>query len=157
IFEAGFSTTEEVTDVSGRGVGMDVVSREIESLRGNIHIDSERDRGTTFTIELPLTVAIIDGLVSRLGEERMIFPVSQVVESINPDPDDVQWMQERGRVVQFRDEVIPVIDPGAFIDKVEPNEEIHERTIMVVVRTGQEHFAIWIDRLISHEQVVIKG
>lgn len=156
IFESGFSTTDEVTDVSGRGVGMEVVAREIENLRGNIHIDSEEGEGSKFTIELPLTVAIIDGLVSQLGDERMIFPVSQVVESINPDPDDVQWMQGRGRVVRFREEVIPVVDPGNFLDMADPKEEIHDRTIMVVVRSGKERYAVWIDKLMSHEQIVIK-
>ncbi|MFB6346842.1 MAG: chemotaxis protein CheA, partial [bacterium] len=85
IFHQGFSTTEEVSDVSGRGVGMDVVASEIEKLRGSIAVDSTPGEGTKLTIELPLTVAIIDGLIARLGDERMIFPVSQVIESINPE------------------------------------------------------------------------
>lgn len=156
ILESGFTTTDEVTDVSGRGVGMEVVVREIENLRGSIHIDSEEGKGSKFTIELPLTVAIIDGLVSLLGNERMIFPVSQVVESINPDSEDVQWMQGRGRVVRFRDEVIPVVDPGNFLDLVEPKDKVRDRTIMVVVRSGQERYAVWINKLLSHEQIVIK-
>lgn len=156
ILQPGFSTADEVTDVSGRGVGMDVVATEIENLRGNVLLDSEKDKGTRVTLELPLTVAIIDGLITRIGNERFIFPVNQVEESINPDPNDVDWMQGTGRVVRFRDHVVPVIDPGKLIGGVDRHETINERTIMVVVRQKDEQYAVWIDELLAHEQIVIK-
>jgi two-component system chemotaxis sensor kinase CheA len=156
ILEPGFSTTEEVTNVSGRGVGMDVVATQIEDLRGNLLIDSTPGEGTKFTLELPLTVAIIDGLITRIGEEQFIFPVNQVEESINPGPEDIQWMQGRGRVVQFRDNVVPVINPTEMIEHVDRDDELHDRTIMVIVSTKDERFAIWVDELVAHEQIVIK-
>ncbi len=156
IFKPGFSTAEKVTDVSGRGVGMDVVASQIDRLRGTIDIDSTPGGGTKFTIELPLTVAIIDGLIARIGRERVIFPVSQVIESINPAPEDIRRMQDKGRMVSYRDTVIPLIDPGRFMPGAEVNHEVDKRTIMVVVRSNTGEFAIRVDRLYSHEQVVIK-
>ncbi|MFP4686901.1 MAG: chemotaxis protein CheA [bacterium] len=156
IFNPGFSTADQVTDVSGRGVGMDVVASQIDRLRGTIDIDSTPGEGTKFTIELPLTVAIIDGLIARIGRERVIFPVSQVIESINPEPEDIRHMQEKGRVVRYRDTVIPLIDPGNFMPGAQVNHNVDKRTIMVVVRSSMGEFAIRVDHLYSHEQVVIK-
>ncbi|MCF7876549.1 chemotaxis protein CheA [Candidatus Bipolaricaulota bacterium] len=157
IFRPGFSTADEVTDVSGRGVGMDVVASKIDELRGTIDIDSTPGEGTKFTVELPLTVAIIDGLIAKIGDERMIFPVNQVAESINPTADDINYMQEKGRVVRYRDTVIPLIDPGELIASAEPDESVDKRTIYVVVRSNMGEFAVRVDELQSHEQVVIKN
>lgn len=156
IIKPGFSTADEVTDVSGRGVGLDVVATEIESLQGNLLIDSEEGKGTKFSLELPLTVAIIDGLITRIGEEKFIFPVSQVEESINPDPEDLQVMQRKGRVVSFRDHVVPVIDPGRLLDKVPEHDSVDQRSIFVIVSNKDERFAVWVDDLLAHEQIVIK-
>ncbi len=157
IFRPGFSTADEVTDVSGRGVGMDVVASKIDELRGTIDIDSTPGEGTKFTVELPLTVAIIDGLIAKIGDERMIFPVNQVAESINPTSDDIKYMQEKGRVVRYRDTVIPLIDPGELIASAKPDESVDKRTIYVVVRSNMGEFAVRVDELQSHEQVVIKN
>ncbi len=157
IFRPGFSTTEEVSDVSGRGVGMDVVASKIDELRGTIDIESSPGEGTKFVVELPLTVAIIDGLIADIGSEKMIFPVNQVVESVNPTPNQVKRMQDRGRVLKYRDTVIPLIDPGDFIDSAQTDDSIDKRTIYVIVRSNQGRFAIRVDKLYSHEQVVIKN
>ncbi|MGM0381521.1 MAG: chemotaxis protein CheA, partial [bacterium] len=156
IFNPGFSTTEEVSDVSGRGVGMDVVASHIDDLRGAIDIDSTPGEGTKFIVELPLTVAIIDGLISRIGEEKMIFPVNQVVESVNPESGDIKHMQDKGRMLRYRDTVIPLIDPGEVLENAEPDESVDKRTIFVIVRSNEGRYAVRVDRLFSHEQVVIK-
>ncbi len=156
ILKPGFSTSEDVTEVSGRGVGMDVVATQIDELGGNVLLDTEEGEGTTVTLELPLTVAIVDGLLTRIGEETFIFPVNQVEESINPDPGDVRTMQGEGRVVEFRDNVVPVIDPGVVLDDANPDRTIRDRTIMVIVTYQKEKFAVRVDELKAHEQIVIK-
>ncbi len=157
IFNPGFSTTDEVSEVSGRGVGMDVVASQIRSMRGNVYIDTEPGHGTKFTIELPLTVAIIEGLIIRLGPDRMILPVSQVEEVLNPEPDELQNVQETGWVLEFREEFIPVIEPGNIMEEVHRVENLDKRSVLVVIDAPQGKFALRVDELVAPEQVVIKS
>ena len=112
IFAPGFSTAEKVTDVSGRGVGMDVVRRNIEKLRGKIEIRSVAGQGTTFTIVLPLTLAIIDGMLVGVGEDRYIIPTLSVRESFRPRPGMVSTVHERGEVVSVRGRLTPLLRLG---------------------------------------------
>ncbi|MBD3316634.1 MAG: hypothetical protein GF344_12665, partial [Chitinivibrionales bacterium] len=109
VFAPGFSTAERITDVSGRGVGMDVVRKNIEALRGAVDINSERGRGTLFTIRLPLTLAIIDGMVIRLGNERYIIPALSIIESIRPEKNQVEKVAARGELIKFRGELLRFI------------------------------------------------
>ena len=113
IFEAGFSTADEVTDVSGRGVGMDVVKRNIQSMGGRVEVDSMADVGTTIGIHLPLTLAIMDGMSVRIGAETYVMPLGAVLESLQPAPHDIRaW--PRAVVVCIRGEYLPIVSLGRF-------------------------------------------
>src|SRR5262249_7191369 len=109
IFAAGFSTAEKVTELSGRGVGLDVVRRNIERLRGRVEISSQPNQGTRFKISLPLTLAIIDGFIVKVGEERYILPTLSVRESFRPVPGMVSRVQNRAEVVNVRGRLIPLL------------------------------------------------
>ena len=156
IFSPGFSTAEKVTDLSGRGVGMDVVRRNIEKLRGKIEIESVAGEGTTFTIILPLTLAIIDGLIVGLGGERYIIPILSVRESFRPHPNMVSTIQGRGEVVRVRGQQTPVLRLGKHLSR--PSHAINpEEGIMVVVESGDTSRALLVDQLIGKQEVVIKN
>jgi two-component system chemotaxis sensor kinase CheA len=156
IFAPGFSTAEEVTDLSGRGVGMDVVRRNIEKLRGKIEIESKPGRGTTFTVSLPLTVAIIEGLLVAVGDQRYVIPTLSVVESFRPEADAVSVVQGRGELVAVRGRQVPLLRlgphlgvPGAVTDPA--------RGIVVVVESGGDSRCLLVDDLIGRQEVVIKS
>jgi two-component system chemotaxis sensor kinase CheA len=115
IFAPGFSTADRVTEISGRGVGMDVVRRNIEALRGRIEIRSERGRGTTFLIKLPLTLAVVDGLLVAAGRERFVMPANAVRESLRPTPEQVHTVAGSPRMVQVRDTLVPLGVPRRVV------------------------------------------
>jgi two-component system chemotaxis sensor kinase CheA len=155
IFMPGFSTAEEVTDLSGRGVGMDVVRRNIEALRGKIEIRSLKGEGTTFTIILPLTLAIIDGLLVGVGNDRYILPTMSVRESFQPSSCMVTTVHEHGEVVNVRGKQTPILRLANYLGAegraIEP-----EQGIVVVVESGEATRAILVDELIGKQEVVIK-
>ena len=153
IFEPGFSTAEKVTNLSGRGVGMDVVRRNIEALRGSVAIDSTEGRGSRIEIRLPLTLAIIDGFLVGVGRSRFIFPLDAVVEVIENRP-TVGTADARGRgVVELRGQVLPVVSLRALyaLDGPEP-----ERCSVVVLQAGGRRFGVRVDQLLGQHQTVIK-
>lgn len=156
IFAPGFSTAETVTDLSGRGVGMDVVRRNLETLRGKIEIESTPGKGTRFTLVLPLTLAIIDGLLVGVGDERYVIPTLSVRESFRPRPGMVSTVQERGEVVSVRGRLTPLLRLGNFLGMparaVEPVDGI-----VVVVESGDAARAVLVDELIGKQEVVIKS
>jgi two-component system, chemotaxis family, sensor kinase CheA len=156
IFLPGFSTAEKVTDLSGRGVGMDVVRRNIESLRGKIEIQSLPGQGTTFTILLPLTLAIIDGLLVGVGSDRYIIPTLSVRESFRPRPGMVSAVHEQGEVVSVRGRQTPLLRLGSYLGTtsrvVNP-----EDGIIVVVESGDSARGLLVDELIGKQEVVIKS
>lgn len=156
IFAPGFSTAEVVTEVSGRGVGMDVVQRNIEKLRGKVEIQSIPGEGTTFTIVLPLTLAIIDGMLVGVGSERYILPTLSVRESFRPRPGMVTTVHERGEVVSVRGKLTPVLRLGHHLGTpgraVDPTQGI-----IVVVESGDAARALLVDELIGKQEVVIKN
>ncbi len=156
IFQPGFSTAEKVTDLSGRGVGMDVVRRNIENLRGKIEIQSLPGQGTTFTILLPLTLAIIDGLLVGVGGERYIIPTLSVRESFRPPPGTVKTVQGRGEVVSVRGRQTPLLRLGHYLGRtsraVKP-----EDGIVVVVESGDSARGLLVDELLGKQEVVIKS
>jgi two-component system chemotaxis sensor kinase CheA len=154
IFAPGFSTKAEVTDISGRGVGMDVVRTNIQELNGEIQIESEIGKGTTFKIFLPLTLAIIDGMVIKLGDERFVIPLSHVHESVKPNIEDIKFTTGMGEVFMLRGENLPMYRLSHLLGR-KSTLESHEM-IAVVVRTGEIPFAILIDDIIGQYQVVIK-
>jgi len=156
IFAPGFSTAEQVTDLSGRGVGMDVVRRNIEKMRGSVEIQSEVDRGTTFTISLPLTLAIIEGLLVGVGDQRYIVPTLSVRESFRPLPGMVSTVQGRGEMVSVRGRLTPMLRLGRHLNT--PSRATDPtQGIVVVVESGQESRCLFVDELIGKQEVVIKN
>ncbi|MFN7262408.1 MAG: chemotaxis protein CheA [Pseudobdellovibrionaceae bacterium] len=154
IFAPSFSTKEQVTDVSGRGVGMDVVKTNIEALQGEISIDSKVGVGSTFRISLPLTLAIIDGMVVRCGDEKFVIPLTHVHESLKPGAEDLKQTTGLGEILLLRGENLPLYKLAQhFTRKVSSSAE---EMIAIVVRSGREPFAILVDDIIGQYQVVIK-
>ncbi|GMV44988.1 MAG: hypothetical protein AMXMBFR66_03860 [Pseudomonadota bacterium] len=156
IFAPGFSTAAEVTDVSGRGVGMDVVKKNIVSLGGSVEIDSAEGYGMTVRVRLPLTLAIMDGMSVGVGEECYILPLSSVVESFQVQPGMVKTIGGNGRVVEVRDEYMPVIDLERVFDVPRFDFE-HAANIMVVVEAEGGRIALLVDELLGQQQVVVKN
>ena len=156
IFAAGFSTAAKVTDVSGRGVGMDVVMRNITEMKGQIDVDSESGKGTRISLRLPLTLAILDGMSLRVGEEVFILPLTRIIESMQPDPAQLKTLSGKGRVVHIRGEYLPLL-PLYKIFNLEPRFKKPEEGILVVVESAEGKLALFVDELISQNQVVIKS
>ncbi len=156
IFLPGFSTAEKVTAVSGRGVGMDVVKRNIERLRGQIQIESELGRGTTFRIRLPLTTAIIDGLLVRVGEDRFILPTITVQVALRPSREALATVQGRGEVLDHRGKILPLHRLHRIFG-VEGAVEDPAAAIVVIVEVGRRCYALLVDELLNKQEVVIKN
>jgi two-component system chemotaxis sensor kinase CheA len=155
IFEPGFSTAEKITDVSGRGVGMDVVRKQIQKMRGRIDIESEAGVGTTFFLKLPLTLAIIDGLVVGVGEERYILPIFAVREIFRPRPETVFTVENRNEMVLVRGNLLPIVRLYKRFGVSPGTCEIAE-SVLVVTESGGRRFCLVVDELIGKQEVVIK-
>jgi two-component system chemotaxis sensor kinase CheA len=156
IFRPGFSTADHVTELSGRGVGMDVVRRNIESLRGRIDIQSVRGVGTTFSIQLPLTLAIVDGILLGVGSDRFVIPTFAVRESLRPLPHQVQTMHGRVCMVQVRDQLIPLLHLGELFGISSARQRVSEGAVVVCEDNGR-CVALAVDDLLGKQEVVIKG
>ncbi len=156
IFAPGFSTAEKVTDVSGRGVGMDVVRRNVESVRGRCDIVSRPGQGTTFSLRLPLTLAITDGMVIRTGQERYIIPTAGIIQSIRPAPGSLITYQGRGEMVNHRETLYPVVRLHRVFG-IDGAETDPERALLVIVGDARGHTALLVDDLIGQQQVVAKS
>ncbi|WEF33776.1 chemotaxis protein CheA [Pseudoduganella chitinolytica] len=156
IFAPGFSTAEQVTDVSGRGVGMDVVKRNITALGGTVDIRSAKGFGTTMSISLPLTLAILDGMSIRVGEEVYILPLGFVIESMQPAPEDVKEITGKGRVVKVRGEYLPLIPLYQMFDIV-PRYTDPSEGILVILETEGRKACLFVDELVGQQQVVVKN
>lgn len=156
IFEAGFSTAEKVTDVSGRGVGMDVVKRNIQGMGGRIDIDSALGVGTRISIRLPLTLAILDGLSVAVGDQMFIIPLNNIIESLQPNAVDIKTVSGQGRVVQVRGEYLPVIALHEVFNLRPQVSDVH-KGILVILEAEDQKAALFVDDLIGQHQVVIKS
>ncbi|MBI3285993.1 MAG: chemotaxis protein CheA [Burkholderiales bacterium] len=156
IFAPGFSTAETVTDVSGRGVGMDVVKRNITAMGGVVDIRSAKGYGTTITISLPLTLAILDGMSIKIGNEIYILPLGFVVESLQPAKQDVKDVNGKGRVVKVRDEYLPLVPLYQYFD-IEPKFTAPSDGIVVIVEVDGKKAALFVDDLVGQQQVVVKN
>ncbi|MGE5864982.1 MAG: chemotaxis protein CheA [Rhizobacter sp.] len=156
IFAPGFSTAEVVTDVSGRGVGMDVVKKNITALGGTVDIDSAEGYGMRVSVRLPLTLAIMDGMSVGVGDEVYILPLSSVVESFQVQGDMVKTIGGSGRVVEVRDEYMPVLELERVFDVPRFDFE-HVSGIMVVVEAEGGRVALLVDELLGQQQVVVKN
>ncbi|HJV60767.1 MAG TPA: chemotaxis protein CheW, partial [Albitalea sp.] len=156
IFEPGFSTAEIVTDVSGRGVGMDVVKKNITGLGGSVEIDSAEGYGMRVSVRLPLTLAIMDGMSVGVGDEVYILPLSSVVESFQVEDQTIKTIGGSGRVVEVRDEYMPVIGLEDVFQVPRFDFE-HVAGIMVVVEAEGGRVALLVDELLGQQQVVVKN
>ncbi len=158
IFHAGFSTAKKVTDVSGRGVGMDVVRTNIEKLKGIIDIESEKGRGTAIIIKLPLTLAIVQGLLVETGTDLYILPLASVLETVKISSADIHSINSR-EVIRLRDTVLPIIDLRRMFFPRSQHEKMREleQSYVVVLSLAEKRLGIVVDRLIGQEEVVIKS
>ncbi|WP_431273515.1 chemotaxis protein CheA [Variovorax ureilyticus] len=156
IFAPGFSTAEQVTDISGRGVGMDVVKRNIQEMGGHVEIQSRGGYGTTTRIVLPLTLAILNGMSVKVGSEAYILPLSYVIESLQPLPEHLHSITSDGHVIKVRGEYLPLIELHRVFDvadaQVNPTQGI-----LVIVQTDDARFALLVDELLGQHQVVVKN
>ena len=156
IFAPGFSTAETVTDVSGRGVGMDVVKRNIQSMGGHVEITSQAGRGTTTRIVLPLTLAILDGMSVKVGSEIFILPLNFVMESLQPSIDDIYTVGNGERVVRVRGEYLPLVALHEVFS-VDDARTDPTQGIVTIMETEGRRFAMLIDELVGQQQVVVKN
>ncbi len=156
IFHPGFSTADQVTDISGRGVGMDVVKKGIESLRGRVDVESRPGQGTTFTIRLPLTMAITDGMLVRVGEQRYLLPIVSIERSFQPESETLSTVTGRGEMVLVRGELLPMLRmhrlftvPAAVTDPC--------HALLIIIEGEGRRCALMVDELLGQQQVVIKS
>ena len=156
LFEPGFSTAEKVTDISGRGVGMDVVRKNVEKLRGTIEIASRPGQGSTFSIKIPLTLAIIDGIVVRVGRERYVIPANSVVESLRPLKEDHFTVEHQGELIRVRGDLLPMVRFGRIFGVSGPETDPFS-AIAVVVEHDKKKRALLVDELLGKQEVVIKS
>lgn len=156
IFAPGFSTAAAVTDVSGRGVGMDVVKRNVQSLGGRIDIESRAGQGATFTIHLPLTLAIVDGMCVSVGDQTFIIPLVHIVESMQPAFKDIKTLAGDDQLLHVRNEYWPIL-PLYKIMQLQPQFTDVSRGIAVLIETNKYRFALFVDGLVGQQQVVIKS
>ena len=156
IFAPGFSTADQVTDVSGRGVGMDVVKKNITALNGTVEIDSAEGYGMRVSVRLPLTLAIMDGMSVRVSDEVYILPLSSVIESFQIKPTDINTLAQGAQVVKVREEFMPVIELERVF-QVPRFEHSGASPIMVVVEADGQRVALMVDELLGQQQVVIKN
>jgi two-component system chemotaxis sensor kinase CheA len=153
LFMAGFSTKETVSDVSGRGVGLDVVKTNLKDLHGEIETSSELGKGTKFVIQLPLTLAIIDGLVIRSSGQKFIVPLSQVSESLTCSSKDIRTVPGLGRIVTLRDEEIFFYP---FSELIGQEDTQSQDLTVIIVRGHKGDFAFGVDEVVGRQQIVIK-
>ncbi|TRY14564.1 chemotaxis protein CheA [Shewanella hanedai] len=156
IFKAGFSTAEAVSDLSGRGVGMDVVRRNIHELNGTIELKSTKDKGSRFTIRLPLTLAILDGQLVRVGKHTYVVPLVSIHESLQVEEQRINRISESHELIRLRDEYLPVIKVFQEFGHDADSHEIRDGLVMVV-DSNNEKIGLLVDELLSQQQVVIKS
>ncbi|WP_197060524.1 chemotaxis protein CheA [Erwinia sp. 9145] len=156
IFAPGFSTAEQVTDVSGRGVGMDVVKRNIQEMGGHVEIASKQGRGTTIRILLPLTLAILDGMSVRVANEVFILPLNAVMESLQPLANDLHPLAGGERVLEVRGEYLPLVELWNIFDVQDAKTEATQG-IVVILQSAGKRYALLVDQLIGQHQVVVKN
>jgi two-component system chemotaxis sensor kinase CheA len=156
IFEPGFSTAQQVNEISGRGVGLDVVLQNVKQLRGTVDVEARRGQGTTFRIKLPLTLAIIDGMNVKVGRETLTIPMVSVVELIAPRADQLATVEGQGELIEVRGEYMPVVRLNEVLESKTSERGIGVDTVVVVVENEGRKFGILVDRVLGLEQAVVK-
>jgi two-component system, chemotaxis family, sensor kinase CheA len=156
IFHPGFSTADKITDVSGRGVGMDVVKKQLQKLRGKIDVISKAGQGTTFLLKLPLTLAIIDGLVVGVGDQRYVVPLFAVREMMKPAEEAISTIHGRQEMAMVRGNLLPLIRLHQRFN-IKPRHELPWESLLIVSESGGKQFCLMVDELIGKQEVVIKS
>lgn len=157
LFDSGFSTSEEVTDVSGRGVGLDVVRTKIESLGGFVSVDSEKDKGTTFTIQLPLTLSILTSLLVRVGAEKYAIPLNSILETGKFSQKEIENVHGQP-VLRFRERIVPLLSLKEVFDvPLEDDEEPRQDIFVVIVQKGDHLTGFVVDEFLGQQEVVLKS
>jgi two-component system chemotaxis sensor kinase CheA len=156
IFMPGFSTAKIVTDVSGRGVGMDVVNRNVQELRGQIDIRSAKGKGTTFALRLPLTLAIMDGIIVQIGSEQYIIPTLLVVESIRPKREELSTIMENAEMLCIRGKLMPMFRISGLF-QLQNAVKNPEDALVIIVEDEGKQVGFMVDSLVGHQQIVIKS
>ncbi|WP_368646959.1 chemotaxis protein CheA [Castellaniella ginsengisoli] len=156
IFAPGFSTADKVTDISGRGVGMDVVRRNIQAMGGHVQLSSRKGEGTTTRIVLPLTLAILDGMSVKVGEETFILPLSHVTESMQATEDQIHRISETEQVLHVRGEYLPIVALHEVFNVGQAETDL-TRAIAVILQAEDQRFALMVDHLLGQHQVVVKN
>lgn len=152
----GFSTADKITDISGRGVGMDVVKRNVTDLRGNIDISSSPGQGSRFSLRLPLTLAIIDGMLVRIGDERYIIPTLSIVKSIRPTKDKINTVIDRGEMITVQNDLIPLFRLAKLFE-IEGAKQDPTESIVIVVEDSGKMAGVLVDELLGQQSTVIKN
>jgi two-component system chemotaxis sensor kinase CheA len=155
VFAPGFSTATSITEMSGRGVGLDVVRRNLQTLDGRIHVTTTQGSGCTFEVEVPLTLAITDGMLIRVGSEEYLLPVGNMVYSLQPSPDSLRTVAGRGEMILLAEGILPLVRLRDHLG-IPPEAEPPGRTVIVVVAAGGRSCALLIDQIIGQQQVVAK-
>ncbi|MDX8396465.1 MAG: chemotaxis protein CheA [Mariprofundaceae bacterium] len=156
LFEAGFSTAAAVSDLSGRGVGLDVVRRNIESLGGRVDVRSTLGEGSTFTIRLPLTLAVLDGQLLKVDAQTFVMPLASIIESLQMSKDQIGGVGSDAEVYRLRDSYIPIIRLGQIFGSRQDRSQL-DNSLLVVVELGDKHVGLLVDELLGQQQVVIKS
>jgi two-component system, chemotaxis family, sensor kinase CheA len=155
IFEPGFSTAEKVTEISGRGVGMDVVKKNIDKIRGTVNVDSIPEKGSRFTLRIPLTLSIMDGMLAKVGDTRYSIPILSIRESIRPRPEDITMTMDGLEVVKVRNEIFPVLRLHEIYNKQTGIIKLDEG-ILIIVESRDKKVCIFVDEILGQQQTVVK-
>ncbi|MDR1085514.1 MAG: chemotaxis protein CheA [Deltaproteobacteria bacterium] len=156
VFQPGFSTNDRITDISGRGVGMDVVRKNIELLRGKVDFTSQKGQGSTITIRLPLTLAIIDGMIVRVGDYRYILPTISINESFRPKPEEYFTVKNQGEMIRVRDSLLPLVRLDRIVAAGGAASD-PARALVVVVENEGQRCCLMVDEVLGKQEVVIKS
>ncbi len=156
IMEAGFSTAEKVTDVSGRGVGMDVVKQNIESLRGSVDVAATTGKGSVFTLRIPLTLSIIDGLLVRVGATCYALPTITIQETLRPNSRNITRTMDGSEMLRIREQLLPIVRLHEVYG-ITPDTEYLTQGMLLVIEQASERFALFVDAVMGQQQIVVKA
>jgi two-component system chemotaxis sensor kinase CheA len=156
IFEPEFSTSKTVSDISGRGVGMDVVKRNVDAMHGRIEITTKAGAGTTFSIKMPLTLAIIDGMVLRVAKERYIIPTLSIVHSVRLKHQDVTYAVGKGEMIRDENRELPMFRLSSMLNTPDAVKDVEEGIVLIVEADGKR-LGVFADEILEQQQIVIKS
>jgi two-component system chemotaxis sensor kinase CheA len=155
LFASGFSTAEKISDISGRGVGLDVVKTKIESLGGNVQVTSKLGAGTTFSVQLPLTLSIISAMLIRMGDEKFAIPLSSILETSIVQKSQIRQVHG-SKMIEYREHIIPLVSLSKLFQIPGYSEDNETETEIIVIRKGDKMAALMVDEFIGQQEIVLK-